>query len=101
MNWNDKISLGKVTESVVYGEPIQSIKWTEVFANKRSVRQSEFYAASNLGLKPELVFEVHSHEFSGHTKLKHDNKEYAIIRAYDRGEVTELTVTGQVGDLNG
>ena len=63
MNWNDKIELGKVTESVVYGEPIQSVKYTKVFANKRSVRQSEFYAASNLGLKPELMFEVNSHEY--------------------------------------
>lgn len=98
MFWNSKVSLGKVTESVVYGEPIQSTAWTDIFANKRSVRQSEFYAASNLGLKPELMFEVHSHEFSGHTKLKHDNKEYEIIRAYDKGEVTELTVAGQVGD---
>lgn len=98
MFWNSKVSLGKVTETVVYGEPIQSITWTEIFANKSSVRQSEFYAAANLGLKPELMFEVHSHEFSGHTKLKHDNKEYEIIRAYDKGEVTELTVAGQVGD---
>ena len=98
MNWNDKIELGKVTETVVYGEPIQSVTYTKVFANKRSVRQSEFYAASNLGLKPELMFEVNSHEFSGHQKIKYDSKVYEIIRSYDKGEVTELTVAGQVGD---
>lgn len=98
MNWNDKIELGKVTETVVYGEPVQSVAYTKVFANKRSVRQSEFYAASNLGLKPELMFEVNSHEYLGHQKIKYNSKVYEIIRAYDKGEVTELTVAGQVGD---
>ncbi len=98
MSWNDKIELGKVTENVVYGEPIQSVIWTPVFANKRSVRQSEFYAASNLGLKPELMFEVNSHEYLGHEKIKYNGKVYEILRTYNKGEVTELTVSGQVGD---
>lgn len=98
MNWNDKIELGKVTETVVYGEPIQSVAWTKVFANKRAVRQSEFYAASNVGLKPELMFEINSDEFDGHSKVKYGTTEYEIIRTYDKGEVMELTVAGKVGD---
>lgn len=98
MNWNNKIELGKVTETVTHGEPIQSVTYTEVFANKRAVRQSEFYAAANVGLKPELMFEINSHEFDGHSKVKYDSVVYEILRTYDKGEVMELTIAGQVGD---
>ena len=95
--WRDVIDLGNLTETIVYGEPIQSMEWREVFANKKSVRQSEFYQASNVGLKPELVFEIRSIEFSNDEKVRYNGKEYSIIRAYDKGETTELTITSQVG----
>ncbi len=96
MFWNQKIKLGKVTESLSYGEPIQDITWTEVYANKRSVRQSEYYEAANLGLKPELVFEVNSFEYDVHEKIQYDGKTFEILRAYEKGEIVELTVGGAV-----
>lgn len=97
MLWVDVIELGNLIETIEHGEPIQSIAWREVFANKKSVRQSEFYQAANVGLKPELIFEVYSLEFSNDEKVRYNNKEYSIIRAYDKGEITELTVTSYVG----
>ena len=39
MAWNAKISLGNWVETIVYGEPIRTTKWTEVYANRKSVRQ--------------------------------------------------------------
>ena len=95
--WRDVIDLGNLTETIVYGEPIQSMVYRQVFANKKSVRQSEFYQAANVGLKPELVFEVNSFEFSNDERIKYNDKEYSIIRVYDKGETTELTVTTYVG----
>lgn len=99
--WRDVIKLGKWTESIVYGEPIRTLTWTEVFANKKSVRQSEFYSAANVGLKPEIVFEVRSVELDGHDKVEFSGKEYSLIRTYDKGEITELVCSAQVGDLSG
>ena len=97
MNWRDVVELGNATESVAYGEPIYTYTFRQVYANKKSVRQNEFYQASSLGLKPELMFEVRSEEYQNDERLKYDSKEYAIVRAYDKGEVTELTVAAFVG----
>ncbi|MBS4538214.1 phage head closure protein [Clostridium sp. D2Q-11] len=99
--WDEVIELGNYIETIVHGEVIQTLEWTTIFANKKSVRQSEFYEARNLGLKPELVFEVHSFEFNNNEKIRFpigvNGKEYDIIRAYDKGEKTELTVTSFTG----
>lgn len=97
MLWNKVIRLGNLEETIVKGEPVQSYVWRDVFANKRSVKQSEFYQAASVGLKPEIVLEVKSIDFNNDEKVQYNNKEYFIIRSYDKGEVTELTVTSHVG----
>ncbi|MFY9174530.1 MAG: phage head closure protein [Peptococcia bacterium] len=95
---NHIIELGNTSETVIKGEPIKTTtKWRKVFASKKSVRQSEFYQAENVGLKPELIFEVRSIEFNNDEKVRHNGVEYAIIRAYDAGDRTELTVSSHVG----
>lgn len=95
--FDTQIELGNFIEEIIHGESIRSLKWTKVLANKKSVRQSEFYEARNLGLKPELMFEVHSFEFNNCEKVKYNNKEYNIVRVYDKGEITEVTVTSFTG----
>ena len=95
--WKDVIELGNMTETIVYGEPIQAMTYRQVFANKKSVKQSEFYKAAVVGLTPQLVFEIYSFEFDNEEKVRFGGKEYSIIRAYEKGETTELTVTSQVG----
>ena len=61
--WKDVIELGNTSETIEKGEPVQSIVYREVFANRKSVRMNEFYQAANAGLKPELIFEMYSFEF--------------------------------------
>lgn len=90
MMWRDVIELGLVTETLQHGEPIESVTYREVFANKMSVRSKEFYEARAIDLKPELMFEIRSSEYDGETKLKYDSKDYEIIRTYDKGEFIEL-----------
>jgi SPP1 family predicted phage head-tail adaptor len=97
MLWRDVVELGNATETETLGEVTSTYIWRTVFANKKGVRQSEFYQASATGLKPELVFVVRSEEYKNDERLKHNNKEYAIVRTYDKGETTEITVQTYVG----
>lgn len=102
--WNEIIELGNMQEDIVKGEPIQTLVYKELFANKKSVRQSEFYQAAVTGLKPELLFEIHTFEYNNEQKLRYpageDGKVYDIIRTYENGEITELTVSSFVGGAN-
>lgn len=96
MMWRDVVELvNQTSSSNEYGDQVFAETSTTVFANKKSVRQSEFYQAFAHGLKPELMFEVRSIEYSDQTSLRFNEKEYTIIRAYSKNdEVTELVVTG-------
>jgi SPP1 family predicted phage head-tail adaptor len=96
--WGIKVELGNWVESIVSGEPIRTITWTKVWADKQSVRQSEHYAAANVGLRPEVVFVVHSSEFNGHEMVRHDGKEYSILRRFDKDGLTELVCGAAVGN---
>lgn len=62
-----------------------------VFANKKDVRQSEFYQAATQGIKLDTMFAIRSVEYNGEKILEHDGIRYNIIRTYDKnGELTEL-----------
>lgn len=74
-------------------------KKTEVFAEKKSVRQSEFYAAAAVGLKPELVFLVDELDFRlagteqyDPAEILYNERHYNIIRTYCTGADVEITV---------
>jgi SPP1 family predicted phage head-tail adaptor len=101
--WNEVIELGNIHETIEHGEPLQSMEYRKVYANKKSIRQSEFYQAANVGLKPELVFEVHSFEFENDEKVRYpagvDGKVFSIIRTYDKGESIELTLSSFTGTV--
>ena len=80
-----------------WGYPIEIPTRRQVFANRKSVRQSEFYQAAIAGLKPEIMFEVRTVEYRGEKSLEHEGTEYNIIRTYDKnGEITELICAGLV-----
>ena len=74
-------------------------KETVVFAEKKSVRQSEFYSAAAVGLKPELVFSVEERDFESAateqydpTELIYNDRHYNVIRTYCTGANIEITV---------
>lgn len=100
MAWSCEIELGNWTETIVSGEVIRAIVWTTVFANKKSVRQSEFYEGMNAGLKPELTFEVRTFEFDNHEKARFNGKTYDITRTYSSPktpDITELNLSAPTG----
>lgn len=92
MLWNEVIELGNVTQTIVYGEPIDTVTYRSVFADKQSVRQTEFYEAKQLDLAPEVMFVVRSVEFSNDEFVRWKDKVYRIIRTFDKGETIELVV---------
>ncbi len=79
------------------GDPVEIPVEREVFADKQSIRQSEFYQAAATGLRPELMFVVRTIDYNNEPKLKYNDKEYTIIRTYDKdGELIELICQGVV-----
>ena len=102
MLFKDVISLITVTTTEnELGDVIEESTERQVFADKQSVRQSEFYQAAATGLRPELMFVVRTIEYNGETRLKYNDKEYSIIRTYDKdGELTELVCQGVVNRAN-
>lgn len=98
MMWRDVITLQAESMTInEYGDRVFDKTQVSVFANKKSIRQSEFYQAFASGLKPELMFEVRSVDYEGQPTLVHDLKEYVIIRTYSQnGEITELVCSGMV-----
>lgn len=85
------------------GNTITTPRRTEVFAEKKSIKQSEFYQAAANGFKPELTFVIWNREYNLESKLEHTGKdgiprEYNIIRTYDKSnEEIELICAGIVG----
>lgn len=93
MMWRDVLSLIPTIEGRdSYGEEVGvDGEPREVFANRKSVRQTEFYQALAAGLKPEIVFEIREQEYEGEKKARHEGTDYHVIRTYSRnGEVLEL-----------
>lgn len=97
MLYKDIIELITVTTTQnELGDDIESKTYKQVYANKKSIRQNEFYQAMNNGLKPEIMFEIRSIDYNNEQILRYNNKEYSIIRVYDKGEITELICQGLV-----
>lgn len=81
------------------GDQIETLVKRQVFADKKGVRQNEFYQAQATGLRPELMFVVRNIEYEQEPKLEYNSKMFTIIRVYDKdGELTELVCQGLVNN---
>lgn len=101
MYWNEFIKLGKKIETVDRGEVISTIEFIEVFANKLSIRQSEFYEAQKVGLRPEIAFAVRNEQYDNHSVVKYNGKDYEIVRTYEnpKNETFELYLSTYTGEM--
>lgn len=96
MHWNEVINLVSIVEGTNdNGYPIEIERTSEnIFANKKSVRSSEFHQAAANNIALQAVFEVYTFELiEGSKYVLHNEKEYEIVRIYDNGEKTELVCT--------
>ncbi|WAA10329.1 phage head closure protein [Fervidibacillus albus] len=74
----------------------------EILAEKKSIRQSEFYQAAGNGLKPELTFIIWPHEYQGETIVEYGKKRYKVIRVYEKNtKELELICEGLVNQHAG
>ena len=80
------IKLRKNAGSTVddWGNPIESLEEWEVFAERKSVRQSEFYQAAAQGMKPSVVFEIYTEEFREAESILSEGIEFSIIRTFQK-----------------
>lgn len=64
-----------------YGNKTSQVVDTDVYVQPRSVYHSEFYAASQLGLKPELtLFIANRADYDNQKVVEYQGKEYSVIR---------------------
>lgn len=92
MMWRDVIDILVIEEGTNengFPEKVITERKT-IFANKKSVRNNEFYQAAQSGFSLGLMFEVRSIDYDRQEVLEHELKQYEIIRTYDKGETTEL-----------
>jgi SPP1 family predicted phage head-tail adaptor len=99
MRWGDVINL----ISIVYsqnsiGDITETPTSRQVFANQKSIRQSEFYQSQANGLKPEIMFEIRAIDYADEKKLSFNSLQYNIIRTYSKnGEILELICNRLIG----
>ena len=69
----------------------------KVFAEKKSVRASEFYQAYQSGLEVSVVFKIWSKEYGAQRVIKHNERYYTVVRTYEIGEFLEITCRTRQG----
>ena len=89
------------TESTnAYGDNVTVDSERMVYVKEMSVRQSEFYQAQVVGLKPELMFEMRRAEYQNEPKFKYDDKVYVIIRTFEKNrDFIEIICQGVVNGV--
>ena len=79
--------------------PIKKLIKKEIYCNKKSIRQSEFYQAMAQGIRPEIMFEIRFADYNNETHFEYENKLYRIIRTYTKNnEILELVCNSVVVD---
>lgn len=87
--FNSVIKLIKETITVnEYGESVPTATERQIFAEVKSISQSEFYQAQAVGLKPEIKFLIADFaDYEGEKKLKYTpfggtEEIYTVLRTY-------------------
>lgn len=68
-----------------------------VFAQIKSVTQTEFFKAMQTNLQAEYVFCIFSGEYHNEEVAFYHGRKYAIYRVYVKGDTTELYVESRSG----
>lgn len=71
-----------------------------VFANKKSTKYTEFYLAQQADLQAEVIFRINLFDYQDEQIIKHNDKYYSVIRAFERGDFIELTCQKRLGGLD-
>ena len=95
--YNEVIKLIAEEESIdEYGDTVVVPSERIVFAQLKSIGQSEFYQAQAVGIKPEIKFVISDYldyqneEILKYADIKGVENEYRIIRTYRQNNTLEL-----------
>ena len=95
--FDDVITLIKDTDTTdYYGDLVKTTTERTLFAEVKSVGQSEFYQAQAVGLKPEIKFVIADfYDYQGEQQLKYTpyggtEQVYDIIRTYRNNTNLEI-----------
>lgn len=86
MFFSDSITLRAVVNTLdANGYPTAANTDTVVWANKISIKRSEFYAANQNTINLTQGFEVHVEDWANQTQVLDGAKVYMIERSYQKG----------------
>jgi SPP1 family predicted phage head-tail adaptor len=71
-----------------------------VFAEKKSVRGSEFYQAAQADLRVESIFKISLFDYQDERYILHNDKYYSVVRTFETGDFVELSCERRTGSLN-
>lgn len=94
--YNEVISLITIKESTnEAGDLVKNRTVKEVFAELKSIGQSEFYQAQAVGLKPELKFILADYyDYDNEKIVDYKERDYKVIRTYRDGNQLEIVCAG-------
>jgi SPP1 family predicted phage head-tail adaptor len=100
MLFKDNIDLITFSETInTIGDVVKTPSYKSVYANRKSIRQSEFYQAFATGFKPELMFEIRFYDYSNESKIRWNNHTYDVLRTFTKNEeMIELICQGVVNN---
>lgn len=83
-----------------YGDPVLTEQRQQVYAECRSITQTEFYQAQTAGFKPEIKFVLTtSRDYSGQEEIAFDGIRYKVLKTYiPQNDSIEITCYGGVRD---
>jgi SPP1 family predicted phage head-tail adaptor len=74
-----------ITEDDI-GNQIEQETKKEVFCTVESITQSEYFQASQSGLKPQLKLTMSEFDYSGETLVEYNSKRYSVYRTFLRND---------------
>lgn len=84
------------------GQMVPTETRRDVFCNVTSVSASEFFAAAQAGLKPELRATLFAPEYQGEEIVELDGVRYSVYRTYlGKKETVELYLERKAGVTHG
>lgn len=93
--------LGTKTNSTNdYGDVLETIDYIDTYCQRSSIRQSEFYQANAVGLKPEIELIIRQEDYNNQEYVIYENVEYKVLRTYLKSKA-QVTVTLVRGLHNG
>ena len=80
-----------------YGNEVETETQRQVYCEVNSITQTEFYAAANTELNPELRFDIFFGDYHGEDVIEYQGNRYAIYRTYRTGDTLELYCERKIG----